>query len=194
MQNKDITMNHDDYYHYLKIKSIFSNLYRKNYLYSTINYFLDGKAIDLGCGLENLLKYRENTIGFDINKRLVEYCKNFLLNVHLLKGDKLVFKDNYFDSAIMDNVLEHILEPNELIIKINRVLKNEGRFIVGVPGKKGFHADSNHKIFYDESSLINFIEKFGFKKIKILKLPISFSYVSKFLRIYCIYGDFKKID
>ena len=111
-----------------------------------------------------------------------------------LKSDKLVFKYNYFDSAIMDNVLKHILEPKKLIIEINRVLKNERRFIVGVQGKKGFHANSDHKIFYDESKLINCIEKFGFKKIKILKLPISFSYLSKFLKIYCIYGVFEKID
>src|ERR1700744_355823 len=159
------------YHSYLLTRSTFALYYRNLYLYPKISRNLTGEVLDVGCGIGDFLRFRKNTVGTDINESIVDYCKEQGLNVVLFENGKLAFDDNSFDGVILDNVLEHITDPTTLLTEINRVLRNGGKFIIGVPGIKGYATDPDHKIYYDDENLSS-VEKYGFKGVKSFYAPL----------------------
>ena len=184
---------HRHYFEYLQKRSRRALLYRNFYLYPRLCHYMSGKALDVGCGIGDMVRFRPNTIGADVNPYLVDYCKQKGLDVHLIENGQLPFGDAYFGTVILDNVLEHISEPMDLLSEIQRVLVEGGRFVVGVPGVKGYKQDSDHKIFYDEKKLVETLKLARFEKFKILAMPIRSEWLNKNVSPYCIYGIFYKI-
>lgn len=179
------------YYEYLKTRSVLARYYRNYYLYPYLNRYLNGTVLDVGCGIGDFLRYRNNTIGIDINVQLVEHCKIQGLTACSFVNDKIPFNDEYFDGVLLDNVIEHIENPTELLIEIKRALKQKGVLIIGVPGEKGYKADNDHKVFYDETILINKLSYFGFQKTKSFYMPLFKSkFLSRYLSQYCLYTVF----
>lgn len=182
-----------EYFNYFKKKSFLGNLYRKFYLYPFLCKYLNGKTLDIGSGLGNFIKYRNNTIGVDVNPLFVKYCTDRGLNVSLMLNDKIDFDDSSFDSALLDNVLEHVQSPCFLLADIFRILKPNSYLLVGVPGRKGWLSDSDHKVFYDESLLINTVVKEGFTFVRFFYMPLFKSnFLSLHLKQYCLFGLFLK--
>ena len=95
-----------------------------------------------------------------------------------------------YDSAILDNVMEHIETPEKLLAEIHRVLIENGKLLVGVPGKKGYSWDSDHKVFYDLNSLKEVMEDNAFIYENHYYLPFKFNYFDRALRQYCLYAIF----
>lgn len=165
-------------------------LYRKIYLYPRLCRYLKGRALDIGCGIGDMLDFRANTIGVDINPNLVDWCRKRNLDARLINGYSLPFGNHEFQSVIMDNVLEHILNPEKLLSEIYRVISHNGNFIIGVPGALGFNYDKDHKIYYKEELLVNTLSNAGFSKKLIFYMPFYSDWLNKKLRQYCIYGVF----
>lgn len=104
-------------------------------------------AADIDIGNLNLLKKR-------ISRELVKNIKV----VQLKKNYKrLPFQNNFFDRIILNEVLEHIEEPDFIISELTRILKKGGVICVSVPSQ------SSERIF----SLINpnFLKKAGHVQI-----------------------------
>ena len=180
----------NDYFKYLKTRSVFGFIYRKFYLYPKLYSNLKGRSLDIGCGLGDFLYMYKNIIGVDINIDCVNYCKSKGLNVLLMDIDILPFEDNSFDSIILDNVIEHIENPRNLLSEIKRELTPNGILLIGVPCDMGYKFDSDHKIFYDIKSLqtllsIDFILKNHFYT------PPFFYLFRKFFRQVALYAIFK---
>jgi SAM-dependent methyltransferase len=91
----------------------------------------------------------------------------------------------------MDNVLEHISNPGDLLLEIKRVLKPDGIFLIGVPGKKGFDTAPDHKIFYDEYSLINLLSS-DYNFLRSFYTPFKSNILNRHLNSYCLYSIFRK--
>jgi SAM-dependent methyltransferase len=144
-----------DYFNYLKNRSKLGLIYRKYFLYPKIYKYLNGKILDIGCGVGDFLKLYNHVSGVDINEDCVNYCIQNGLNVKLMAQDVLPFKDNSFNSIILDNVLEHIDNPTNLISEITRVLTPNGILVIGVPCEKGYKYDVDHKVFYDINGIKN---------------------------------------
>lgn len=181
------------YFEYLSQRSFLGKIYRNFILYPRLNKYLKGKTLDIGCGIGDMLSYRRNTIGLDINPLNVNYCKKKKLEAFLMRKGRIPFKDRSFDSVLLDNVLEHIDSPALLFKEIKRVLKPDGILLIGVPGTKGFESDSDHKIFYDEIKLNTLAEKFKFSVNYLFYTPFFRSiFLSKRLKQYCIYTEWKK--
>ena len=106
-------------------------------------------------------------------------------------NNKLDVSDFSFDTALLDNVIEHIYNPVPLLLEIKRILKNKGKLVVGVPGIKGFDNDEDHKVFYDEKSLTILMKKFGFKVKNIFYTPFKSKYLDNNLKAYCLYMVFE---
>ncbi len=181
-----------EYLNYLKDKTSLGKIYRKYILYPKLVKYLNGNVLDYGCGIGDMLKYRKNTFGAEINKFTVDFCISQNLPVKTIEDDKTEYKQGFFDSVLLDNVLEHILEPEKTIFEIKRLLKKNGTLVIGVPGKKGFEYDSDHKVFYDKNNLTKLMKNYDFSVQKIFTMPLPFNFLSKVLRQYCIYGVFKK--
>lgn len=130
---------------------------RKFYLSHTLN-LSRGLAIDFGCGIGELLGLLpEGSLGLEVNKASVSYCKNLNMNVSLYDPDEddynfSFLKENRFDTFIMSHVLEHLENPKDVLLKIMSACNRLGikRIIIVVPGYKGFLYDKTHKTFINK--------------------------------------------
>ena len=179
--------NNTSYFDYLCNRSYKSLIYRNYFLYPKITKKISGLTLDYGCGIGDFLKYYKNSIGVDISEEAIEHCRNKGFNVRLIKKKLLPFEDNFFDSVVMDNVLEHIHKPNEIINEIKRVLKNKGRLVIGVPGVKGYISDLDHCKYYNENDLKLIAELNCFKVIEVFNTPLNFSFLNLIMEQFCTY-------
>lgn len=184
--------NDSQYFEYLKQRSFAGLLYRRHYLYPRLSRELIGNALDIGCGIGDFLTYRTDTVGTDINCCLVDYCNKRGLNATVMEADCLPFADETFTSVILDNVLEHIDNPQPLLQEIWRVAKPGGRLIVGVPGVRGYASDADHKHFYSEAQLQRLLTSMRWVSKRVLFMPVHSKWLDKYMSQYCVYGIFDK--
>lgn len=104
------------------------------------------RLLDVGCGDGDFIfmakdKFKE-CYGVDVSSLRIERAKKRAKersdrdNIHLYKCDvdeELPFSDSFFDAVSCIAVLEHVLNPPNVVEKIHRVLKPGGIFIVQVP-------------------------------------------------------------
>jgi len=183
----------EQYFRYLKTRSQLALLYRRWWLYPRLARRLRGRTLDIGCGVGDLLAYRPNTVGVDVNSYAVRHCRALGLDAHQMQPDVLPFADGSFDSAVLDNVLEHIVFPNPLLAEVRRVVRADGTLIVGVPGIRGWKCDADHKVFYGEAELRARIESAGFRWIDTFFSPLSRSrWLDRGFRLYVIWCEFER--
>ncbi len=183
---------YDEYFLYLRQRKRSGLWYRNLWLYPRISRHLQGAVLDVGCGIGDFVRYRPKTIGTDVNDRAVACCRNQGLPVHLMQRNDLPFDDAKFDGVVLDNVLEHLAEPEPLLGEIYRVLRTNGVFVVGVPGARGFASDPDHKRPYPEASLIATIEQVGFDQLRMFYQPFRSAFLDKHFRYYAVYGVFRR--
>lgn len=186
---------YNNYLEYLESRSLIGKFYRNYYLYPKLNRYLKGNLLDVGCGIGDMLIYRSNSIGVDINPLAVEFCKQRGCKAYKMSTDMLPFENSSFDSVLLDNVLEHLKEPIPLIKEIKRVMRKKAVLLIGVPGAKGQLADLDHKVFYDEQSLNSLAIDLGFNVNVMLYAPLWKSeYLSRNISQYCIYSQWSLMD
>lgn len=147
------------YFEYLQSRSFLGGIYRKYYLYPKLNRYLKGRLLDVGCGIGDMLAFRPDSVGVDINPLDVQFCKHRGCEAYQMSIDKLPFDDDSFDSVLLDNVMEHILDPVPLLEEVKRVMRKDAVLLIGVPGVKGQSCDPDHKVFYNETSLAALAQK-----------------------------------
>ncbi len=187
-------MNDNDYHNYLLKRSFLSKIYRNNILYPVLCKEFRGKVLDIGCGIGDFLIHRENTVGIDINKTNVDYCRSKNLEAYEIINNSYPFPDQIFDGAILDNVVEHLIDPMPTLQESARILKGGGTLIVGVPGSKGYTMDSDHKKFYDEKALSQLLGAGHFVLKRFIYAPfmIRSEWLDRTISQYCLYGVFTK--
>jgi len=190
--NHNSIESHEEYFRHAQTITLMANLYRRFFLYPKISKFLPKKTVDIGCGLGSFQDFKKGVIGIDINPFFVDHCKKNGHQSYLYTEPPYDFNDSSFDSALIDNVIEHIWDPANIIKEIYRILKPGGLSVVGVPGKVGFEAHSDHKVFYDENSLIKLMDENNFEKVKLFYTPFKSEYFSDNWGAYCLYGVFQK--
>ncbi len=137
-----------------------------------------------------MLAFRPDTVGADVNPHLVSYVRQRGHEAHLIENGHLPFADASFDGAILDNVLEHLDEPTQLLAEILRVLRPGASFVVGVPGRKGYASDADHKVFYDREAMRARIASAGFLPGPVFEMPLPLPMLDTRLSQYCLYGVF----
>jgi|694.fasta_scaffold142820_2 SAM-dependent methyltransferase len=188
-------MTEEDYFNYLKTRSNKALLYRTKIIYPYIGKYLPGKVLDIGCGIGDYLGVNKNSVGIDINFHNVNYCKQLGFDARKIENNVFPVEENEFDSAILDNVLEHLTHPEITLNEVRRALKVGGKLLLGVPGVKGYTMDSDHKKFYDEKEMQRLLTANGFMSVTFLYTPTFFKsqFISERLGSYCVYGVFEKL-
>lgn len=181
-----------DYFDSLIRRKRIAVWYRDIWLYPRICRNLRGRVLDVGCGIGDMVGYRAQTVGVDVNPKAVAYCRSRGLTVERMEPDRLPFPDAEFDGAVLDNVLEHLDKPEPLLADIHRVLKPGASFVAGVPGERGFASDPDHKRHYPETELIRCIGSAGFELAKVFHQPFRSRLLDRYLRYYAIYGVFRR--
>ena len=190
--NQDDISSQREYFDHLHTITLKGKIYRSFYLYPRINRNFKGKALDVGCGLGDFARHRPGTVAIDVNPFCVDYCKELGIESYHVKEPPFPFDNESFDSIFLDNVLEHIDEPDSLLSEIYRILNPEGRFIIGVPGKQGFRCQADHRVYYDEESLSKKLLEHSFFMKKHFFTPFKSEYLNENLNAYCLYAVFEK--
>ena len=74
----------------------------------------------------------------DLDEETVNSIRGFVgENVFLVDGLKLPFRDDYFDTAVIVDFLEHIEDDETFIRELHRVMKNSSTLVVNVPLIRG---------------------------------------------------------
>lgn len=163
-----------------------------------------GKLLDIGCGTGLFLKtasdYGYEVCGIDVSKKALEFAKDrFRLDVSNKTPDELIAENKKFDIISLWHVTEHFINPVEELKKVHSLLNDDGFCILEVPNLnsikfrlsgnkwKGGNHPLYHRSFFTNKTLMNTLEKCGFKKIK--RLNISYDLPGKGL----IYNKSKNI-
>jgi SAM-dependent methyltransferase len=146
-----------------------------------------GRILDVGCGDGGLLfafKTRGwETYGVDTSEKACRLAvKTLGGNVCNCALKSCSFPDSYFDVVFLNHVIEHMSCPNEELVEISRILKDNGVVFVYTPnvdsyqfevtGDKWLHLDvPRHLIFYSPNTISMLLKNAGLEVVKI-KFPL----------------------
>ncbi len=103
-------------------------------------WFNQGTLLDIGCGGGELAEYIHGELyGIERNRIKAEIAKTKSYR-EVIIGDAeedLPFSNNYFDTVVCTEVLEHLLDPRKALKNIYRILKPGGLLLVSVPNPQG---------------------------------------------------------
>jgi ubiquinone/menaquinone biosynthesis C-methylase UbiE len=178
-------------YPYDLIVSFVNKYYKRNNLKSK-----NKKALDLGCGTGNNLKFLcefgfKKVVGVDGSAVAVKLAKKFLKknkNCKILMGDfkKLIFKNKSIDLCIDRGSVTHndIISINKSISEIRRVLKTGGLFLSVIFSKTHSSFKKSKKLknyslsFAKETNIKNGLITNFFTKKEIINLYKGFKILS----------------
>ncbi len=123
---------------------------------------LSGKLMDFGCGrkpYQNLFTVDEY-IGVDIEASGHSH-KNSKVDVYY-DGKVLPFGNNLFDSVFCGEVIEHLMNPEEILPEIYRVMKPGGRMLLTVPFCWNEHEIPFDYARYTSVGIQHLLQKHGF--------------------------------
>ncbi|MHB2025444.1 MAG: class I SAM-dependent methyltransferase [Elusimicrobiota bacterium] len=127
-----------------------------------------GRVVDLGCGeapyKDAILKVADEYIGVDWANTMHNQ-KNVDVFADLTK--RLPFDDNYADTVISFEVLEHLPEPDFFLSECNRILRPQGRLFLLAPFLWQEHEAPHDYFRYTQYGLKYLLEKNGFSQIAI---------------------------
>jgi len=147
--------------------------------------------LDIGCGQGAFLKLVKDQLGAETwgIEMVIEVAEKAKNNAdHILEGkveDVLnLIPDAYFDCITLNDVLEHLIEPTEVLKMIKPKLSAKGVIIASIPNvwicsnlyellikrdweyKEFGILDSTHLRFFTKISMKRMFEKAGYKLIK----------------------------
>lgn len=134
----------DDYHSYFGlreknvIKTWLNNLGLKKRLKIVYKHKLNGNLLDIGCATGEFLKNLSlngnwKLYGIEPNTSARKKTENETDIQTFPDLFEARFPSDYFDIVTMWDVIEHISNPNELLIEINRILRVSGVLIIKTP-------------------------------------------------------------
>jgi ubiquinone/menaquinone biosynthesis C-methylase UbiE len=141
---------------------------------------LSGKILDVGfiaCTLHETIRKSvpaKNIFGLDIEP--VPQNPNYKQG----SAEKMPFENNFFDSLLAGELIEHLKKPELFVREANRVLKKNGVLVLTTPNRKSlinrttkaYHAPLHFSLF-SIPELKELLEKNGFRVEKLFCLPYT---------------------
>jgi len=148
-----------------------------------LKYVKKGKIIELASGLSYFLqmvkkKYPESSVwGIDFSvvakERMSKEESSLKESVNYILGDALntPFKDDYFDTVVSGEFIEHLERPQELIDEMYRICKPGGQIILSTPHLET--SDPEHLWEFEPEDIVSMFKKYNIKaQYEILKSDI----------------------
>ena len=130
-----------------------------------IAHHVTGIALDVGCGIK---PYRDlyptkAYIGMEVFPAATGSKDHADL---LYDGRRFPIADASIDSVVLNQVLEHVFHPEELLTEIHRVLTDDGILLVTVPFLWDEHEQPHDYARYTSFGLKYLVERHGFQVIE----------------------------
>lgn len=118
------------------------------------------KILEVGCGAGHILeKIKTGKLyGIDISEIQIERTRKRMGNrVELKKapGEDIPYEDKYFDRVLCSEVIEHVIDPREVLKEISRVMKDDGILSLSIPNEEVINST---KKFLKKTGLIKIID------------------------------------
>jgi 2-polyprenyl-3-methyl-5-hydroxy-6-metoxy-1,4-benzoquinol methylase len=159
------------------------------------------KMLDIGCFAAFLLteakKNNFEVYGIEPSKWAADYNKKVLKIENMLCGtiDNSSFRDSFFDVIVLNEVIEHLHDPNKMINFCNKKLKKNGIMVIIAPDFASIHSklmkekwwfiEKVHLYYFTRKTMQELLEKNNFSGIRIKRYYKSFmlDYVIKKLNL-----------
>jgi len=181
-----------------KEKKYFSNIRRD--IISFIGVEKDLNILEIGAGTgATLLELKSSGVakkimGFDIVdvNEYKEYFDSFIIGN--VEHDTIPFELIFFDSIILADVLEHLVEPQKTIQELIPYLKKGGHFYISLPNVRNYEVfykifikgsfeytdegifDKTHIRFFCKRDMLNLIQSFS--ELKLQKIESNLKHIS----------------
>ena len=167
-------------------KNVFTN--EENNAWTKIYNLIEpnSRILDIGCssgrwGKFIIAKKNAYVVGVDIDQKDIQIAKKNLDQAFIknIEKDNL---DNFglFDYIVMADIIEHLLYPEETLVRIKKLLKPSGQIIFSIPNmanglvriellKGRFEytdwglLDKTHLHYYDKIEIYQLFERAGYK-------------------------------
>ncbi len=141
-----------------------------------------GRLLDIGCGSgEMLLELRKagwDVVGLEASEVAAEKGRQRGLEIRVGAAEDLDFPPGSFDWIRMSHLLEHVVNPRELLERVCGVLRPRGRVLVALPdcgglpsGILGEHWPNwripEHRWFFTRSSISRLLKVSGFRVLNV---------------------------
>jgi SAM-dependent methyltransferase len=146
-------------------------------------HLLKGRLLDIGCGSKPYKKLFvvDEYVGLDIDSEITR--KRNVAEV-LYDGKVFPFLSNSFDSALCNQVLEHVFNPDEFLSEIHRVLKPSGKLLLTLPFVWDEHEQPYDYARYSSFGLKFLLEKNGFQVLKSKKIGDDATIIFQLINAY----------
>lgn len=133
-------------------------------------------VFDIGCGYGFWMKFCQEkgleVEGIDISEEAVDWAKNMYgLDAKRILLEKFQFEKRY-DAIVMCDILEHLIEPNQQLLKVKKALNPDGIIYIQVPNLLGFKIPPSqgfglpfHIWQFNLNTLNKLLERNGFRVI-----------------------------
>jgi SAM-dependent methyltransferase len=140
-----------------------------------------GRLVDIGCNEgRGLSLYAQNGFqveGLELNKTAAGQARNRGFIVHELPVENFTPIAPY-DVAILSNVLEHAVDPRQMLLEVNRILASKGQIWISCPNTQSWLRSVFGKYWinwhlpfhishFSSQTITNLMEQTGFTAIKI---------------------------
>lgn len=106
-----------------------------------------GRLLEIGCGSGKLLEFLKSlgwaVQGVDFDPNAVSNARNKGLEVLLGTLQSQHHSDSSFDAIVMNHVIEHVHDPQNLLRECHRILRDHGQLTIATPNAQSF----GHRVF-----------------------------------------------
>jgi SAM-dependent methyltransferase len=146
------------------------------------------RVLDIGCGLGQTLAYHRNrgckAFGMEADGNVQAIARRYGLDIRQGVFDGTQFDSDSFDYVTLDQVAEHVMDPNALMRGVARVLKPGGKVVITTPNPTSLGArlygrrwlnwhPPYHLQFYTRRSLAIVAQEAGLRLVKARTLTAS---------------------
>ncbi len=159
--------------YYFSRKMLYENM--KKY-----SHYITGKCMDFGCGIspyKSLLSVDEY-VGVEID------TNDKKPGITYYDGYKLPFKDENFDSIISSEVFEHVVNIEDIVSELNRVIKSGGMMLLSVPFAYPKHCEPFDYQRWTLAGIKNLLENAGFEFVEGKASSSYWECIAQFQNVY----------
>lgn len=134
--------------------------------YLVKNKSSESKLLDVGCGNGNFLKHSQKYFkceGFDLSTDAIQLLKTEVPNIKLSVNNLFAYSNkSLFEIVTCFDVLEHLVDPTNALIKLKSLINDEGLIAISMPngssmgrklkGKKWFGYEDQTHIWFNDAN------------------------------------------